>query len=130
MHPGLLFLFIKTIISNINEHIIISVVMVRVETITIKFSRSTISQPYRIPSFPRILISFNLGHGPEKLQMDIPLKVDTWHGIEVVFSMDKVGLSFDDHLRKYQRSKYTRVLDVDDIFHIGGVPSSLDVAPK
>jgi hypothetical protein len=69
-----------------------------------------------------------MGSGPQKLQRPSPLTADTWYGIEVFITMDKVGFSINDKAAIFKRSGYTGPLDVDDIFHIGGVPS--DGTPK
>ena len=69
-----------------------------------------------------------MGAGPEKLQSHFNLTADTWHGIEVIIAMDKVGFSLNENPPIFQRSEYTGLLDVDNIFHIGGVPS--DGTPK
>ena len=74
--------------------------------------------------------SFNMGFGPEKLLSTLPLTVDTWHGIEVIFSKDKVGFSLNENVPLFQRSKYTGPLDIDNIFHIGGLASASDAIPK
>ncbi len=69
-----------------------------------------------------------MGSGPEKLQSRFNLTADTWHGIEVIIAMDKAGFSLNENDPIFQRSGYTGPLEVDDIFHIGGVPS--DGTPK
>ena len=71
-----------------------------------------------------------MGFGPEKLQSHSHIAVDTWHGINVIFAMDKVGFSLNEKVPVFQRSKYTGPLDVDDIFHIGGIANAYDATPK
>lgn len=75
--------------------------------------------------------SFNMGSGSEKLQSRLPLNLDTWHGIEVIFRMNKVGFNLNEEQRPiFQQSKYTGSLDIDDIFFIGGTASASDATPK
>jgi hypothetical protein len=71
-----------------------------------------------------------MGSGPEKLQSNLPLTVDTWHGIEVIFSKDKVGFSVNENAPIFEQSKYNGPLDIDNIFYVGGVANASDATPK
>jgi hypothetical protein len=75
-----------------------------------------------------LLNSFNMGSGPEKLQSNLPLTLDTWHGIEVIFSKDKVGFSVNENVPIFEQSNGP--LDIDNIFYVGGVANASDATPK